>query len=203
MKTVVAGPDELWNELVATLKDSNCVRVSNADEFNQFSSEDVFFNLYEDAAKFLYLDSKAMVFINSPLITLQEGKQNESVFRLNAWKGFLTRNQWEIAGTINPGISDYFLSIKKQFVQTPDVPGFVSSRILSMIINEAYFTLEEGVSTKEEIDIAMKLGTNYPKGPFEWSEEIGLKHVVALLKKLSENDSRYTPAPLLLKESFL
>ena len=56
-----------------------------------------------------------------------------------------------------------------------DEPGFVSARIVAMMINEAYFTWEAGTSTKEEIDIAMKLGTGYPYGPFEWGEKIGLR----------------------------
>jgi 3-hydroxybutyryl-CoA dehydrogenase len=70
-----------------------------------------------------------------------------------------------------------------------------------MIINEAYFTLDEKVSSKNEIDTAMKLGTNYPYGPFEWSEKIGLKKVYELLTTLSHSHSRYEPAALLKKEA--
>ncbi|TMI92961.1 MAG: hypothetical protein E6H08_11285 [Bacteroidetes bacterium] len=83
----------------------------------------------------------------------------------------------------------------------PDVKGFISPRVVSMIINEAYFALEENVSKKEEIDIAMKLGTNYPYGPFEWSKKIGLKNIAALLTELSKTEKRYQPADLLLKEA--
>ena len=83
----------------------------------------------------------------------------------------------------------------------PDLPGFVSARVVSMIINEAWFALEEEISTKEEIDIAMKLGTNYPYGPFEWGEKIGLHNVYQLLEALSVSQSRYIPAPLLKKEA--
>jgi 3-hydroxybutyryl-CoA dehydrogenase len=54
-----------------------------------------------------------------------------------------------------------------------------------MIVNEAFIALKEGVSTKEEIDIAMKLGTNYPYGPFEWAEKIGTERIKNLLSKLS------------------
>ena len=53
-----------------------------------------------------------------------------------------------------------------------------------MIINEAFIALREGVSTKEEINTAMKLGTNYPYGPFEWAGKIGIERVNALLDKL-------------------
>jgi 3-hydroxybutyryl-CoA dehydrogenase len=83
-----------------------------------------------------------------------------------------------------------------------DVAGMVSGRILAMIINEAYYTLQEDVSTKEEIDTAMKLGTNYPFGPFEWSEFIGLENIYDLLNKLSRSDNRYMPAAA-MKEAVL
>lgn len=69
-----------------------------------------------------------------------------------------------------------------------------------MIINEAYFGLGDGISSKQEMDIAMKLGTNYPFGPFEWSEKIGLGRIHALLSKLSETSTRYQIAPALTKE---
>jgi 3-hydroxybutyryl-CoA dehydrogenase len=74
---------------------------------------------------------------------------------------------------------------------------------VSMIINEAYFALEENVSTKAETDIAMKLGTNYPFGPFEWGQLIGLPKIYSLLKALtvSETQSRYTPGKLLEQEA--
>lgn len=70
-----------------------------------------------------------------------------------------------------------------------------------MIINEAYFTLGENVSGKTEIDTAMKLGTNYPFGPFEWSEIIGKEKIYNLLTKLVTEDRRYDPAPFLIKEA--
>jgi 3-hydroxybutyryl-CoA dehydrogenase len=57
--------------------------------------------------------------------------------------------------------------------------------------------LGEKVSTKEEIDLAMKLGTNYPWGPFEWAEKIGVENILNLLEKLSQQEERYFPAPAL------
>jgi 3-hydroxybutyryl-CoA dehydrogenase len=76
----------------------------------------------------------------------------------------------------------------------PDQPGMVSPRIIASLVNEAYFTLGAGVSDKGQIDIAMKLGTNYPYGPFEWSEKIGLEKIYALLQHLSRTDTRYEAA---------
>jgi 3-hydroxybutyryl-CoA dehydrogenase len=71
-----------------------------------------------------------------------------------------------------------------------------------MIINEAYYTVQEGTATRADIDLAMKLGTNYPYGPFEWCERIGLEHVYHLLEAVYDDtkDERYKIAPLLKKE---
>ncbi|MCW3087600.1 MAG: hypothetical protein JWQ78_986, partial [Sediminibacterium sp.] len=78
--------------------------------------------------------------------------------------------------------------------------GMIAARVIAMIINEAYFGLGDGISTRGDIDTAMKLGTNYPYGPFEWSEKIGLKKIYALLKKLNETSIRYVIAPALENE---
>ena len=124
--------------------------------------------------------------------------------RINAWPGFLKRSIAEasIADEVNINKAEKILSLLNRKAEwVPDVKGFISPRIVSMIINEAYFTLEENVSTKEEIDIAMKLGTNYPYGPFEWSKKIGLKNVAALLTELFITEKRYQPSALLLKEA--
>ena len=71
-----------------------------------------------------------------------------------------------------------------------------------MIINEAYFTVQEGTAEKDAIDQAMKLGTNYPHGPFEWAEMIGLENVLDLLEAVyaDTRDERYKVCPLLKKE---
>ena len=201
MKTVVAAPEDLWDELSTTLKTSNCVRVESPAEFEQYTSDDIFFNLFEGAEKKTYLNNNnGLIFINSTNATLNESNQPANIYRLNSWNGFLKRDKWEVAGVAGVRLIEYCNSINKEVIVCPDIPGFISCRIISMIINEAYFTLAEGVSTKPEIDVAMKLGTNYPKGPFEWSDEIGLNKVLQLLIALSKEDERYTPAPMLIKD---
>ena len=80
-------------------------------------------------------------------------------------------------------------------------PGLTFPRILSLIINEAARSLEEGVASAEEIDIAMRLGVNYPQGPLRWADQIGLDEVLAVLEGLQREtgDDRYRPAALLKK----
>ena len=81
-------------------------------------------------------------------------------------------------------------------------PGFPRHYVINPRINEAFFALEDGVSTMDEIDLAMKLGTNYPYGPFEWHNKIGLQNIYNLLKSLSEKDKCYSVSPLLENKYF-
>jgi 3-hydroxybutyryl-CoA dehydrogenase len=140
------------------------------------------------------------VFINSVINTLTE--INQPFIRINAWPTFLKRNVCEIVVDENQKIiaKEILDKLEWSFQFVPDVPGMISARIIAMIINEAYYTFEDDVSTKKEIDIAMKLGTNYPFGPFEWSEKIGLKNIYGLLLQLNKTDSRYTISKSLEKE---
>jgi 3-hydroxybutyryl-CoA dehydrogenase len=123
--------------------------------------------------------------------------------RINAWPTLLRRSITEVAvgGEAQKAeVSTIFTNLGWQYQVVPDVPGMITARVLAMLINEAYFTLEAEVSTREEIDTAMKLGTNYPLGPFEWSVAIGLHRVYELLKELSRTDARYQPAAMMEKE---
>jgi 3-hydroxybutyryl-CoA dehydrogenase len=94
-----------------------------------------------------------------------------------------------------------FKSLGKETVRVKDAPGLTFPRVLSLIINEAARSLEEGVATAEEIDIAMRLGVNYPQGPLRWADQIGLDEVLAVLEGLQRDtgDDRYRPATLLKK----
>jgi len=95
--------------------------------------------------------------------------------------------------------------LSKQMGKTPievnDYPGFISNRVLMPMINEAIFTLYEGVATREAIDGVMKLGMNHPMGPLTLADFIGLDVCLAILRVLEQGfgDPKYRPCPLLVK----
>ncbi len=93
----------------------------------------------------------------------------------------------------------FVLSLGKDPVVTKDRPGFIVNRILLPMLNEAVFALEEGMGTAQDIDKAMKLGTNHPMGPLELIDLIGLDVILDILDVLFEEfkDSKYRAAPLL------
>ena len=93
--------------------------------------------------------------------------------------------------------------LNTEFQIVEDRVGLVTPRVICMIINEAYYTVEEGTATREDIDLAMKLGTNYPSGPFEWAQKIGVRNVYEVLSAVYEDtkDERYKICSLLRKES--
>ncbi len=89
----------------------------------------------------------------------------------------------------------------KTMALSEDFPGFIVNRILMPMINEAIYTLYEGVGTVEAIDTGMKLGANHPMGPLQLADFIGLDTCLAIMQVLYDGlaDSKYRPCPLLVK----
>ncbi len=100
-------------------------------------------------------------------------------------------------------LEEYFKLLGKEIEVVGDTVCFTGPRVLAMIINEAYFCLQERVASAEDIDTAMKLGTNYPRGPVEWGEQIGLDCVCAMLDALYAyyHQERYRCALLLRRQA--
>ena len=98
-------------------------------------------------------------------------------------------------------IKDFVIKLGKRVAVAEDFPAFIVNRILLPMINEAIYTLYEGVGSVEAIDTAMKLGARHPMGPLELADFIGLDTCLSVMQVLHEGlaDSKYRPCPLLVK----
>ena len=172
------------------------------EDRHYWKAADAYFDFSFEEEGWLFDDiNSAPVFVNAVFNTSLELPSN--AIRMNAWNSFVNRPIWEIAVADKTLLQPALMMLEKlgrKAIAVPDEPGFIAVRIIAMIINEAYFTLEEEISSKKEIDIAMKLGTNYPYGPFEWASLIGLNKIAKLLEILNLTDERYAIAPALLQE---
>ena len=208
MTVVILANEQLKQELMAQgLQSSLTVNwIDNIEQFNQYPDAAAFIDLLFvrdekriNVLKKLPARPTIITSVNSDVFTLPQ-----HFVSINGWPTFLKRPVVEAYcndDEIKKSTSYIFSLFNKTLSWSARGSAFPTARIVAMIINEAYFTLEEQVSTKEEIDIAMKLGTNYPYGPFEWSEKIGLSKIVALLESLATKKKLYAPAPLLKLEA--
>jgi 3-hydroxybutyryl-CoA dehydrogenase len=98
-------------------------------------------------------------------------------------------------------VRDLTIKLGKQPANSEDFPAFIVNRILLPMINEAIYTLYEGVGSVEAIDTAMRLGANHPMGPLQLADFIGLDTCLSIMQVLYEGlaDSKYRPCPLLVK----
>lgn len=130
----------------------------------------------------------------------------EKIFGFNAIPTFLER---KIIEASNPFLLEtVLLTNSLPFIGYDKIEwvksrvGMVTPRIVFMIINEAYYTYQEGTASKADIDIGMKLGTNYPQGPFEWCTKAGLDNVYKTLTAVYQDtkEERYKMCPALKSE---
>jgi 3-hydroxybutyryl-CoA dehydrogenase len=185
---------------------------------NVFDGYDLIFDLSfeEDKSRLSYYAQlpEAVVVVGAVNQTIDDIFYNYpeeiqcTLFGLNTIPTFINRSLAEMTSlnvlerrTIEPLFEDLSWEIK--WVESR--VGMVTPRVVCMIINEAYYTVQEGTATKEDIDTGMKLGTAYPKGPFEWAEEIGTQRVYNMLQAIYQDtkDERYKICPLLKQECLM
>src|SRR5260221_3849330 len=154
----------------------------------------------------IYDQKDLILFLNSVKATLAQlnfGKQIQAAFfGFCGLLTFLNREILEVSlskKTDQEKLEEVCSVLNTKFAIVKDQVGLVTSRVIGMIINEAYFAIGENVASRGDIDLAMKLGTNYPFGPFEWCEKIGIENVCELLKAVhgSTKDERYRICKLL------
>lgn len=181
-----------------------------------FSQADVVFDfivhLDADQLKVYHEQPDVIAFVNSTTISVHE---------------LIAASQWSIAATLfgfcglptflNRPVLEVSLlkeeqtvtlqkvcsELSTEYAVVEDRVGLVTPRIICMIINEAFYTVQEGTASRQDIDLGMKLGTNYPYGPFEWAQKIGVSRVYETLQALYEDtkDERYKICSLLKKEA--
>jgi len=184
----------------------------DAEKFLQSNGLVFDFIIEEEPHQFeIYCENSTTVFLNTCKVSLGELVQlvgrpiSSRIFGFNGFPTFLIRDIMEVC-LWNPDDEHVLKRIceelKTDFLLVDDRVGLVTPRVICMIINEAYYTVQDGTASREDVDMAMKLGTNYPYGPFEWCKRIGIKHVYELIEALYDDtqDERYKISPLLKKE---
>jgi 3-hydroxybutyryl-CoA dehydrogenase len=195
MRIAILANDELKEELKTEAE--GIIWIKNPEEFTRHTDADAFIDLlFENDPERIELLRNLLprtVIINSVIHPLSE--IGEGFIRINGWPTFLKGELIEASAdaSLREQAEKVLSLLGKKTEWITDQPGFITPRVIGMIINEAYFSLHEQVSSREDIDTAMKLGTNYPYGPFEWAEKIGKEKVYRLLEKLSTEEKRYKP----------
>lgn len=204
MKIALIGTSSKKEELLSVISSTEHEIVSLESTKNiDFTNLDIIFDLnFDDRSQssvndYLDLPQNCLLIVSSLKIQLEAvvpKKLQEQVIGFNALQSFISRDTIEYCHIQNQDFTELFLKLGwKKALKVGSRVGLVSARVVLMIVNEAYFTLQEGTANKEDINLGLKLGTAYPNGPFEWSEKIGIKDVYEVLLALYQDtlDDRY------------
>lgn len=214
MKILVVGESGRADELKSKLSAVSDLEIdyTDGDEEEDYKEYDVIFDLnFDDEPSHLPLYAalkEKPVFVSAVKLSLAEAAYTADtkikcrLFGINALPTFISQSKWEISlyrKFETPELNTLMKKLGIEYCLVEDRVGMIKPRIIFMIINEACYTLQEGTANIEDIDMAMKLGTNYPYGPFEWCDKIGISDVFETLTALYEDtkDERYKICPLL------
>jgi 3-hydroxybutyryl-CoA dehydrogenase len=216
MRIFVTGPENRYQELKQTLPpkaDTDFHQSTNVD----LAPYDVIIDLSLDERPEQIEDYKSLE--GKPVIASAAKRQLAEIavfgnneidcylMGLNALPTFMYRDTKEVSlwnHDHRPFLENSLKQLGWDYEVVDDRVGMVTPRVLMMIINEAAYTLEAGTASQEAIDISMKKGVNYPMGPFEWADKIGIQDVFETLEALYEDtkDPRYKICPLLKTKYF-
>lgn len=212
MNILVLGDETRANELLKRIPKTIEVRHSSNPNDASLPKHDVVFDLnFDDSPTNLqyysYVKGKVVLagMVKNQLAAVLSNLHHQprcEFMGINALPTFIDRDLLEVT-LCSPEQEEVLKSLCEalgwQYKIVQDRVGMVTPRIVLMIINEACYTLQEGTASIEDIDLGMKLGTNYPKGPFEWADAIGIKNVYETLEALYQDthDERYKICPLL------
>lgn len=212
MKILIIGSDASFGEAQNRLqKDHDLDHVLDFFDCSDPNKYDFIFDFIIDENPELvehYAQLKEIcIFLNTVKISLGElrftyGEWDNNIYGFNGLPTFFDREVLELSSIDRKVEKDKLMSLNFSYELVDDRVGMVTPRVVLMIINEAFYTVMEGTATRDDIDKGMKLGTNYPYGPFEWCEKIGIVQVYETLEALYDDtkEERYKIAPLLKKE---
>jgi 3-hydroxybutyryl-CoA dehydrogenase len=214
MKIAVVGNTAEFDELQAKFGEIHELSLHDDHSFlNSALEADVIFDftISDNPEHFAYYESKIRipVFLNTVKMTLAElamyyAFDVNNFFGFNGLLTFIDRAILEVTSLAAHPNAKIFEQLSTDYQIVEDRVGMVTPRIICMIINEAYYTVQEGTASKGDIDLGMKFGTNYPMGPFEWEAKIGNTDVYELLEALYEDtkEERYKISAA-LKQAYL
>lgn len=212
MKILIIGDAENFEELKLKFGENHDYTFSSSiEDVNEvIHDQDVIFDFTIEMTSenvLSYSEVETPVFLNTVKITLAEIMylygSSANLFGFNGIKTFVNREQFEVTAISGFDKAEKILkSLNTNYLRADDRVGMVTPRVIFMIINEAFYTVQEGTASREDIDQGMKLGTNYPYGPFEWLNLIGIQDVYETLEAIYEDtkEERYKICPLLKKE---
>jgi 3-hydroxybutyryl-CoA dehydrogenase len=216
MNILVIGDSQNFEECTSKFGDSHIyTHVVEHREAAKFLASDTLvfdFSVADEPHQMeIYLQKSVIAFLNTTKASLAElthpnhPLHTATLFGFNGMPTFLNRPLLEVSIRKKEDSKSLEIVCQKlgtSFSTVEDRVGLVTPRIVCMIINEAFYTVQEGTASREDIDRAMKLGTNYPFGPFEWCKRIGIANVYELLHAVYEDtkDERYRICPLLKQE---
>ncbi len=215
MKILARGSNTRLKELQEKLGDkaNNLTQIDDLDLISDNVNDyDLIFDLkfddHQDRLKYYaHLKNKPVIVgaVKQQLAKAQFHFKREiecNLIGMNTLPGFINRSLVEVSlldSNQTNELEELMKNLGWDFKLVQDRVGMVTPRVIFMIINEACYTLQEGTADMKDIDTSMKLGTNYPFGPFEWADNIGIKHVYETLEAMyaDTHDERYKVCPLL------
>lgn len=212
MNIAVKGSQERTIELdgILTSVGLSFTRLESTKNIHSSKFDLIFdLNFDDDAsslADYALLDASSLLMLSSVKLQLESILPKamwSHTIGINALPSFLKRDALEYCALSNDLSTEQLRSLPwKNLNKVDSRIGLVSARVVCMVINEAYFTLQEGTANRIDIDLGMKLGTAYPHGPFEWCEMIGIRNVYEVLNALylDTHDDRYKICSLLKTE---
>lgn len=172
-----------------------CICVNHSRDFLHYPKAGLYIDAGFDGT---FLASATPILFHCPAIPFSRiAKAPANSARFCAWPGFWERETWEIVvrGTFEGSFETKLALACIKALNVADIAGLIAPRILCTLINEAAYTIADGVAGASAIDTAMKLGTNYPYGPAEWARKIGIAEVKSVLDSMALENKRYLPHP--------